>query len=98
MHRTYTLLLNDTMRAHLVSLGRRARQRLREKLDLLKEGMWDGGMRVKKLKGSGRRVFEARLSRGDRILFTLGQPAADSPDTGDRLTHIYVWVALTRPR
>ena len=91
MHRTYTLLLNDTMRAHLVSLGRRARQRLREKLDLLKEGMWDGGMRVKKLKGSGRRVFEARLSRGDRILFTLGQPAADNPDTSDRLTRIYVW-------
>ena len=88
MPRTYKLLLHDTVRSHVVSLGRRARRRLREKLDLLKDGMWEGGMRVKKLKGSGRAVFEARLSRGDRILFTLGEPPADN---GDGVTRIYVW-------
>ena len=88
MTRTYKLLLHDTVRSYVVSLGRRARQRLREKLDLLKDGMWEGGMRVKKLKGSGRAVFEARLSRGDRLLFTLGQPPADN---GDGVTRIYVW-------
>ena len=88
MTRTYKLLLHDTVRSHVVSLGRRARQRLREKLDLLKDGMWEGGIRVKKLKGSGRAVFEARLSRGDRLLFTLGQPPADN---SDGVTRIYVW-------
>ena len=88
MPRTYRLLLHDTVRSHVVSLGRRARRRLREKLDLLQDGMWEGGLRVKKLKGSGRAVFEARLSHGDRILFTLGQPPADS---GDGVTRIYVW-------
>ena len=88
MPRTYKLLLHDTVRSHVVSLGRRAKRRLREKLDLLKDGMWEGGMRVKKLKGSGRAVFEARLSHGDRILFTLGEPPADN---GDGVTRIYVW-------
>ena len=88
MPRTYKLLLHDTVRSHVVSLGRRARRRLREKLDLLQEGMWEGGLRVKKLRGSGRAVFEARLSHGDRILFTLGQPPADN---GDGVTRIYVW-------
>ena len=88
MPRTYKLLLHDTVRSHVVSLGRRAKRRLREKLDLLQEGMWEGGLRVKKLRGSGRAVFEARLSRGDRILFTLGQPPADN---GDGVTRIYVW-------
>ena len=88
MSRTYKLLLHDTVRSHVVSLGRRARRRLREKLDLLQDGMWEGGLRVKKLKGSGRAVFEARLSHGDRILFTLGQPPADN---GDDVTRIYVW-------
>ena len=82
----YLLLLHDTVRSHLVSVGRRARQRLRDKLELLEEGMWEGGLRVKKLKGSSRAVFEARLSRGDRILFTLGRPR----DDGER-ARIYVW-------
>ena len=90
MVRNYTLLLHDTVRAHVVSLDVRAKQRLREKLEFLQEGLWDAGVRVKKLKGSGRAVFEARLSRGDRILFTLGEPpAADGNGAG--VTRIYVW-------
>ena len=92
MPRNYTLLLHDTVRAHVVSLDVRAKQRLREKLEFLQEGLWDAGVRVKKLKGSGRAVFEARLSRGDRILFTLGEPpAADGPGNGAGITRIYVW-------
>ena len=88
MPRNYTLLLHDAVRAHVVSLDARAKQRLREKLEFLQEGLWDAGVRVKKLKGSGRAVFEARLSRGDRILFTLGEP----PDgDGAGATRIYVW-------
>ena len=85
-HQPYQLLLHDTVRSHLVSVGRRARQRLRDKLQLLEEGMWEGGLRVKKLKGSSRAVFEARLSKGDRILFTLGQPRDDA-----ERARIYVW-------
>ena len=92
MVRNYTLLLHDAVRAHMVSLDVRAKQRLREKLEFLQEGLWDAGVRVKKLKGSGRAVFEARLSRGDRILFTLGEPpAADANGNGAGATRIYVW-------
>ena len=88
MARSYTLLLHDKVRAHLVSLGRQGRQRLREKLEYLQHGLWDGGVRVKKLKGAARAVFEARLSRGDRILFTLGRPLREE---GAGATRIYVW-------
>ena len=84
MARTYILLLHDTVRAYLLSLGSRARQRLREKLEFLQHGLWDTGVRVKKLKGAARAVFEARLSRGDRILFTLGRDVNGA-------TPIYVW-------
>ena len=92
MVRNYTLLLHDAVRAHVVSLDVRAKQRLREKLEFLQEGLWDAGVRVKKLRGSGRAVFEARLSRGDRILFTLGEPpAADASGNGAGATRIYVW-------
>ena len=93
MPRNYTLLLHDTVRAHLVSLDARGKQRLREKLEFLQEGLWDAGVRVKKLRGSGRAVFEARLSRGDRILFTLGEaPDGEPPDgNGAGVTRIYVW-------
>ena len=94
MPRSYALLLHDAVRDHLLSLDVRARQRLREKLEFLQAGLWDAGVRVKKLRGSGRAVFEARLSRSDRILFTLGDPpaaAADANGNGARATRIYVW-------
>ena len=84
MPRTYILLLHDTVRAYLLSLGSRARQRLGEKLEFLQHGLWDTGVRVKRLKGAARAVFEARLSRGDRILFTLGRRMHGA-------TPIYVW-------
>ena len=84
MSRTYILLLHDTVRAYLLSLGSRARQRLCEKLEFLQHGLWDTGVRVKRLRGAARAVFEARLSRGDRILFTLGRSMHGA-------TPIYVW-------
>ena len=95
--RKYLLLLNDAVRSHIASLGSRQKERLREKLEFLRHGMWDTGVRVKKLKG-GSSSFEARLTRGDRILFTLGRPPATTATTapggavgGADATRIYVW-------
>ena len=92
--RTYLLLLHDAVRSHIAALGSRQKERLREKLEFLRHGMWDAGVRVKKLRG-GRSSFEARLTRGDRILFTLGRaPAARAPGGevgGPGATRIYVW-------
>ncbi len=80
----YLVLLNDALKGHVLSMGGRARARLREKFEFLENGFWDAGVRVKKLRGTaGRVVFEARLNRGDRLLFTLG------PHRGR--TAIYVW-------
>ena len=92
--RTYLLLLHDAVRSHIASLGSRQKERLREKLEFLRHGMWDAGVRVKKLRG-GRSSYEARLTRGDRILFTLGRaPVTGAPGGavgGAGATRIYVW-------
>ena len=92
MQHKYLLLLHDTVRGHIASLGSREKRRLREKLEFLQHGMWDAGVRVKKLKG-GRSTFEARLTRGDRILFTLGRSSSAASDGSATATatRIYVW-------
>ncbi len=80
----YLLLLNENLKSHILSLHDKERTRLREKFDFLANGIWDTGVRVKKLKGlSGKVIFEARLTRGRRILFTLGKHEGK--------TAIYVW-------
>jgi tetratricopeptide (TPR) repeat protein len=80
----YLLLINDVLKDHILGCSPAEKQRLLEKLEFLANGIWDGGVRVKKLKGiSGKAVFEARLSRGQRILFTLGRHQ-------DRIA-IYLW-------
>lgn len=80
----YTLLLNYCLKKHMIGLSRKEKDRLREKFEFLEAGIWDSGVRVKKLKGlSGKVIFEARLSKGERIIFTLGKH--------DGRTAIYVW-------
>ncbi len=80
----FVILLNDALKAHFVSLRNGERVRMREKFEFLENGFWDSGVRVKKLKGVAARViFEARLSRSDRLLFTLGEHRGR--------TAIYVW-------
>jgi hypothetical protein len=81
--RRYLLLINDALKTHLARLPAGRRKQLREKLEFLENGMWDAGVRVKKLRGTPRVIFEARLSRGDRLLFTLGRHRG--------ATAIYLW-------
>ncbi|MFW6181315.1 MAG: 3'-5' exonuclease, partial [Spirochaetota bacterium] len=80
----YLILLNSALKEHLLAMDGRGKKRLREKLEFLENGLWDTGVRVKKLRGvSGKVVFEARLSRAERIIFTLGRQAGR--------TAVYVW-------
>ncbi|MBP7867146.1 MAG: ATP-binding domain-containing protein [Acidobacteria bacterium] len=85
----FKVLINDVFKKHLLRQPRDYRQRVREKLEFLENGIWDGGLRVKKLKGASPRcVFEGRLDAGNRILFSLGR------ETGrDGAVHAvaYVW-------
>jgi len=79
----YLLLVNDAIKTHLARMPVDRRRQLREKLEFLENGIWDAGVRVKKLRGTPRVVFEARLNRADRLLFTLGRHRG--------ATAIYVW-------
>ena len=79
----YTVLLNDSLKNYLLSLNAKEKQRIREKFEFLENGIWDSGVRVKKLKSvPGKLIFEARVSKGDRIIFTLGRQ--------DDVTLVYV--------
>ncbi|MFZ3110614.1 MAG: hypothetical protein WA234_08015, partial [Rectinemataceae bacterium] len=63
------------------------KQRFAEKMRFLAAGIWEGGILVKKLSGVKPKVlFEARISKGDRVLFTLGK-------YGDR-SAAYIWAYL----
>ena len=44
----FTILLNDTLKGHMVTLNKRGKRRLREKFEFLEAGIWDSGVRVKK--------------------------------------------------
>ena len=84
----HTILINEALKEYLVTAAPAEKQRLREKLYFLANGYWEGGVRVKKLKGSGRHVvFEARLDRSRRLLFTLGR------DRGESAVHVWGLVA-----
>ncbi|MBN2534117.1 MAG: UvrD-helicase domain-containing protein [Spirochaetales bacterium] len=80
----YIVLLNHSLKSYLLTMGQNKKKRFQEKLEFLEAGILDSGVKVKKLKGiSGKVIFEARLSRGDRILFTMGRYADQ--------TAIYLW-------
>ncbi|MCP5050016.1 MAG: UvrD-helicase domain-containing protein [bacterium] len=81
------VLINDTVKKYLIKQPAAVRKKIRTKFEFLESGMWDGGLRVKKLKGlSSKFVFEARMDKANRILFTLGH----TPDDNQTLL-IYVW-------
>lgn len=86
-----TILINDTFKKYLLDQPPAARARIRKQFEYLEIGTWDGGLRVKKLKGtpSDKAVFEARLDRSRRILFTLGENETAVGGKKDML--IYIW-------
>ncbi len=51
------------------------RRQVRKTLERLQFGCWEGGTRVKLLKGVARPVFEARINLSLRLLFTVGRAA-----------------------
>ncbi|CAM2009017.1 UvrD-helicase domain-containing protein [Acanthopleuribacter pedis] len=82
------VLINDTVKHYFLKLAPPQRKRLRAKFEYLENGLWDSGLKVKKLKGtSSKTVLEGRLDRGNRIIFTLGR---EQQAEGD-VTLVYVW-------
>jgi hypothetical protein len=72
------------LKDHILGLREQEKRWLREKFEFLENGIWEAGVHVKKLRGTSNKViFEARLSRDQRLLFTLGR-------YGEK-TAVYVW-------
>ncbi len=85
----YNLLLNECLKKDLTDLPAKQKERLLEKFSYLENGIWDTGVRVKKLKGAGgggKVIFEARVDRGNRLIFTLGRQSEE--------VCIYIWGAV----
>ncbi len=68
------VLINDSFKKFLLSQTPEYRKKVRQKMEYLEIGYWDGGLKVKKIKSmpGHKAVFEARLDRANRMLFTLG--------------------------
>lgn len=87
MNDQYKVFLNVAVSARFSAMSPAERKRFAEKMRFLAAGIWEGGILVKKLAGHTRKVlFEARVSKGDRILFTLGKYLDTSA--------VYVWALL----
>lgn len=86
----FPVLLHPDLYQRLRQSERGERARVWKTLLRLREGRWGGGTRVKRLRGIGRPVYEARTDSGDRLLFTMARSA--DPDRPDRLTsHLQIW-------
>jgi len=86
----FPVLLHPDLYWRLRRSERGERARVWKTLSRLREGHWGGGTRVKRLRGVGRPVYEARTDSGDRLLFTMVRSAdAEQPD---RLrSHLQIW-------
>lgn len=85
------VLINDSFKKFLIQQPPEYRRKVRQKFEYLEIGYWEGGLKVKKIKSiaSNKAIFEARLDRANRILFTMGS----EPETGASgpALLIYVW-------
>lgn len=92
------VLINDSFKKYMLSQPHTYRKKLRQKIEYLEIGYWDGGLNVKKLKSlAGQKVvFEARLDRANRILFTVGHEEENGASSGALL--VYIWGIVVHDR
>lgn len=84
------MLLHPDLYRRLRQSDRGTRARVWKTLGRLRDGLWGGGTRVKRLRGIGHPVYEARTDSGDRLLFTMTRAAlADQPER--LVSHLQIW-------
>ncbi|HSP07301.1 MAG TPA: UvrD-helicase domain-containing protein, partial [Acidobacteriota bacterium] len=83
------VLINDAVKSHLLNAAESERRQIRKSFEYLESGLWEGGLKIKRLKGVSRTVLEARISRSDRLLFTL---ARETEEPRALLVHIWAIV------
>jgi len=77
---------------YLKSQGSDFTKEVRQSIDKIQKRQFDFGLRVKKLKGVSLRVWEARINRASRLLFTYRQ----SHDTNAKLKKLIAVEAVCR--
>ena len=86
----FPVLLHPDLYQRLRQSDRPARGRVWKALRRLRDGHWSGGTRVKRLRGIGHPVYEARTDSGDRLLFTMARaPLSAEPER--MAAHLQVW-------
>jgi len=86
----FPVLLHPDLYRRLRRSERAVRARVWKTLTRLRDGHWSGGTRVKRLRGIGRPVYEARTDSGDRLLFTMARAAlAEHPE--QMVSHLQIW-------
>jgi hypothetical protein len=85
----FPVLIHPDLYRRLRESGRTALGGVWKALRRLREGHWGGGTRVKRLRGVGRPVYEARTDSGSRLLFTMARSPLREP--GQSACHLQVW-------
>jgi DNA helicase-2/ATP-dependent DNA helicase PcrA len=86
----FPVLLHPELFRRLRKAERGTKTRLWKALLRLRDGQWGGGTRVKRLRGVGRPVYEARTDSGDRLLFTMVR-SADAARPDRLIPHLQIW-------
>ncbi|MBU2447213.1 MAG: UvrD-helicase domain-containing protein [Bacteroidetes bacterium] len=91
---TIKVLINDSFKKYLLTESKQNREKIKQKFEFLEIGCWDGGLKVKKIRGvtSAKTIFEGRLDKANRILFTLGSD--EHPEEKNTLL-VYIWGIVT---
>lgn len=85
----FPVLLHPDLYRRLRQSGRAALGGVWKALRRLRNGHWGGGTRVKRLRGVGRPVYEARTDSGGRLLFTMARAPLSAG--GRTACHLQVW-------
>lgn len=83
-----TVLINDTVKKYLLRQSKNLRKKIRDKFEFLEAGIWEGKLRVKKIRSvSSKCVFEVKIDKKNSLFFTLGNYG----DEAGKSLIVYVW-------
>ncbi len=83
-----TVLINDTAKKYLLRKSKNLRKKIRDKFEFLETGIWEGRLKVKKIRNvSSKCVFEVTIDKRNSLLFTLGNYG----EAAAKSLVVYVW-------
>ncbi|MES1243903.1 MAG: hypothetical protein ABUT39_20035 [Acidobacteriota bacterium] len=90
-HGRFPVLIHPDLYRRLRESGRASLGGVWKALRRLRDGLWSGGTRVKRLRGVGRPVYEARTDSGGRLLFTMARSPLGPAEPSRTACHLQVW-------